>query len=269
MFLLNDENVSIRQVVALIEKDQSLATKILKVSNSAFYGTISNISSIDSALVLLGFKEVRNILLSFSIKEFFSQSENNDFDRACFWRHAIICSQVAKYLARHFRIGREDTLFLSGLIHDMGKVVFDQYFHGEFTRIVAYVSENHESFSKAEKEIIGATHYQVAAKLFQQWKFPKEVVMQVFYHHAPWCDRSFGAGSIVIYLANFFTKLAGYPCLPSEKNIDVSTFAKSRIMDFIVKSGFDLDLESIKKMTHQIQEFIDKEVENMLGFFDE
>jgi putative nucleotidyltransferase with HDIG domain len=269
MSLLNDENASTGKVAELIERDQSLAAKILKVSNSAFYGTLSRVSSIDNALVLLGFKEVRSILLSLAVKKFFTESENDDFDRSCFWRHAVICSQVAKYLARHFKIGRDDTLFLSGLLHDMGKVVLDQYAHGEFKQIIAYVSQNHESFSNAEKKILGITHYQVAAKLFQQWKFPEEVVMQVFYHHAPWSDRSFEAGSTIIYLANVFTKLAGYPSLPSEKEVEVSSFANSKTMDFIVKSGFDLDLESIRKLLYQIKEFIDKEAENMLSFFEE
>ena len=189
--LLGDENVSLKKIAELIERDQALAVKILKVANSAFYATLSRVSSIDHALVILGLSEVRAILLGFSIHNFFTNSKSNGFDRTRFWKHSIICSQVAKYLARYFKIQADDSLFLAGLIHDMGKVVFDQYFHEEFLEIIDYVSTKHESFSKAEKETLGITHYQVAAKLLQQWKFPEKVVMHVFFHHAPWHDKNY------------------------------------------------------------------------------
>lgn len=268
MGLLSDEDVSIKKVAGLIEKDQALAVKILKIANSAFYGTLSKVSTIDHALVILGIGEVRGILLAFSIRNFFSDNTGDGFDRTRFWKHSIICSQVAKYLARHFRIQKDDTLFLSGLIHDMGKVVFDQYFHDEFLQIIDYVESNNENFSKAEKEILGITHYQVAAELLKRWKFPERVLMNVFYHHAPWQDKNYVAGSIVIYLANMLTKFGGYPCLASEKKVEIEQFAHSKAMDFIVQSGFDLDHETIEKMIHQIRDFISVEGQSIFSFLE-
>jgi len=269
MSLLSDEDISLKRIADLIETDQSMTTKILKVANSAFYGTLNKVSSVDNALVILGIEEVKGILMTFSIYNFFSASENDGFDRSQFWKHAIISSQVARYLGQYFNIGKDDTLFLSGLIHDMGKAVLDQYFHEEFLQIIEYISSNNESFSKGEKEILGITHYQVAAKLLQQWKFPEKVIMQVFYHHAPWQDKNYVSGSIITYLANIFTKLAGYPCLSSEKRIEISTFANPKVLDFINKSGFDLDVESIEKIINQIRELISMEAQNVLSFFDE
>jgi putative nucleotidyltransferase with HDIG domain len=268
MNLLSDENASIKKLSEVIEKDQSMAVKILKMANSAFYGTLGRVSSIDHALVILGIGEIKSILLAFSVRDFFSDSMSDSIDRNRFWKHSIICSQVAKYLARYFNRSSDDTLFLSGLIHDMGKVVFDQYFHEEFVDIVHFVNENHTTFSEGEREILGITHYQVAAKLLQQWKFPQRVVMQVFFHHAPWHDKGDGSGSIIIYLANVLAKMAGYSCLESEKDIQLSQFAASKAMDFVVKSGFDLDGDSLEKIVHQIQEFISLETKNVLGLFE-
>jgi putative nucleotidyltransferase with HDIG domain len=175
---------------------------------------------------------------------------------------------VAKYLARYFNVGNDETLFLSALIHDIGKVVLDQYFHEEFLQILDYVSSKEESFSKAEKEIVGITHYQLAAKLLQQWKFPEKVYMQVFYHHAPWHDKNYMTGSIIVYLANIFTKLAGYSCLPTEKKADLAEFARSKVMEYIVKSGFDLDHETMEKLVHSIQEIASSEGRNVLSFLE-
>ncbi|MBW1730727.1 MAG: HDOD domain-containing protein [Deltaproteobacteria bacterium] len=269
VFLLSsDENVSLPKIASLIEKDQALAIKILKVANSAFYGTLSKVSTIDHALVILGIEEVKSILLAFSIHNFFAEHRDGHFDRTRFWKHSVVCSQIAKYLARYFNIMQDDTLFLSGLIHDMGKVVFDQYFHDDFLKVIDYISTKNGNFSRAEKDILGITHYQVAAKLLQQWNFPEKVTMEVFYHHAPWHDRNYLTGSIIIYLANIFTKLAGFPCLESEKKITIAEFAESKAMGFIVKSGFDLDKPTMEKLLHQIREFLAEERDNMLQFFE-
>jgi putative nucleotidyltransferase with HDIG domain len=207
--------------------------------------------------------------MAFSVYKFFSNGKSDGFDRTRFWKHSIICSQVAKYLAHHFKIPSDDTVFLAGLIHDMGKVVFDQYFHEDFLQIVDYVNSNQETFSKAEKEVLGITHYQVAARLLQQWEFPEKVVMSVFYHHAPWHDRNYVFDSIVIYLSDLFTKFAGYSCLPSEKKIEIPDFTNSKVMDFVVQSGFDLDYETTEKIVGQVKEFIGIEAKNALSFFDD
>lgn len=268
MLLLGDENVSLKQVAELIERDQALTVRILKIANSAFYGTLSKVSNIDHAMVILGIQEIRSILFAFSVHGFFSRDKTDGFDRTRFWRHSVVCSQVAKYLARYFNVANDETLFLSALIHDIGKVVLDQYFHEEFLQILDYVSSKEESFSKAEKEVVGITHYQLAAKLLQQWKFPEKVYMQVFYHHAPWHDKNYMTGSIIVYLANIFTKLAGYSCLPTEKKADLAEFARSKVMEYIVKSGFDLDLETMEKLVHSIQEIASSEGRNVLSFLE-
>lgn len=267
MRLLEDEDVSIKKIAELIEKDQALAVKILKVANSAFYGSFSQTSSIDYAIMKLGLGEIKAILHAFSIHSFFSQKPSEGFDRSHFWKHSIICSQIARYLGTYFNMGKDDSLFLSGLIHDLGKIIFDQYFHEEFLQIITHINTHHENFSTAEKTILGFTHYQVAAKLLQKWQFPKKIIMQVFFHHAPWNDANYSTGSIVIYLANILTKLAGYPCLESEKPLDLDEFAASNAMAHIVKSGFDLDRASLEMLVNNIKEFIGEESENMLRFF--
>ncbi|MCF8068782.1 MAG: HDOD domain-containing protein [Desulfobacterales bacterium] len=268
MDLLKDPDASLNKIVDLIEKDVSLTVKILKVANSAFYGTLSKVSSIDHALVVIGLGEVRSILYAFSIYNFFPKTTEDTIDRSQFWKHSIVCSQVARYLSQYFEIPQNDSLFISGLIHDMGKIVFDQYFHDEFMEIHQYVEKHNTTFSKAEKEVIGITHYQVAAKLLQKWNFPKEVILQVFYHHAPWQNSGNGTGSTIVYLANMLSKMAGFYCSSQEQRIEISDFAHSNFMDYVVKNGFDLDANRLEQLVVHIREFIAKESENMMTFFE-
>jgi HD-like signal output (HDOD) protein len=267
MEITGDEDASFKKLVRIVEKDQALAVKILKVANSAFYGLVSQVTSLEHALVVLGTNQVKSIVLGSSVYQFFSDDKGSPFDRTRFWKHAIICSQVAQFLGKHFRIGKDDTLFLAGLIHDVGKVVLDQAFHGEFLEIMDVVSSKGTTFSEAENEIMGTTHYQIAAKLLKQWNFPNMVIMQVLYHHAPWYDIHCMTQSNIIYLANLFTKMVGYTCHPQEKKIEMEAFANSPEIAFVNKSGFALDYEAMGMLTTQIEESVLTEADNVMTLF--
>ncbi|OEU45507.1 MAG: hypothetical protein BBJ60_07365 [Desulfobacterales bacterium S7086C20] len=267
MEITGDENASYKKLVRIVEMDQSLALKVLKMANSAFYGLLSKVSSLEHALVVLGMSQVKSIVLGSSVHSFFSHGESTTFDRTRFWKHAIICSQVAALLGKHFKVGKDDSLFLAGLIHDVGKVVLDQYFHEEFLQIVEHVSSEKTTFSEAEIKILGTTHYQVAAKLLKQWKFPDMVIMQVLYHHAPWYDIHYLTNSNIIYLANLFTKLAGYPCHPDEKEIDLKELSDSPEIGFVRKSGFSLDHDTMERLNSQIREKVLEEADNVMSLF--
>jgi len=266
--VIQDPNVSFPHLARIIEKDQALALKILKIANSAFFNSLGKVSSLDHALVKLGMNEIKSIVLGFSVQNFFSTSEDSTFERARFWKHGIVCSQIAKYLGSLYHVRKDDSLFLSGLIHDMGKVVLDQYFHEDFLQIIDYINVNKTSFSKAEKQVTGTTHYQIAAKLLKQWKFPNQIVLQVFYHHAPWYDKDFQTHSIIIYLSNIFTKLADFSCHPLEKSLDLQAFADSAEIEFVVKSGFDLDHDTLITMLAHIQELIAEDNNDVMSLFE-
>jgi HD-like signal output (HDOD) protein len=266
--LMTDENASYRDIVKLVENDQSLALKIMKIANSAFFGSLTKISTLEQAMVKLGMNEVRSIVLAVSVYDFFSNSDSGSFDRERFWKHGIICSQTAKYLGNHYRIGNDDTLFLSGLVHDMGKAVLDEFFHDEFLNIIEYLELKRSSFSEAEKAVFGTTHYQIAARLLSQWKFPKEIILHVLYHHAPWADKTSEAGSAMLYLANILTKIAGFSCHKNEEVISVEDFSMSAHAGYINKSGFALDNEKLQKFIIHIREVIVEEAEDVMKFFD-
>lgn len=266
MELLHNEDTPLSKIAELIEQDLSIATRVLKIANSPFYGTLNRVTSITHALAILGLTEVKGILSAISIHNFFPpEQEDSIFSREKFWEHSVICSQIAKLLSRHFSIPDDGSLFLSGLIHDMGKVIFDVYFNSEFTQIVDYVATKNVSFSKAEKRILGVTHYQVAATVLQQWRIPNKIACQVFYHHAPWQDKTYPTGSSLIYLANIFTKLAGFPASTFETNLDVQHLISPNAMSYLTKSGFDLDSHTIDNLLVQINQLIQEDSHNVMG----
>jgi len=265
--LFRDENINLRQVEELVEKDPPLAAKILKIVNSSFYGLLNKISTIEHAIIILGLNEIRSVAIGFAIQSHF-KSHSNSFEPARFWKHSIICSQIAKYLAKYFNVVDDGTYFLSGLIHDIGKLVIDQYFQEDFKTIIQYIAKNQCTFSKAEKEILGVTHYQIAAKLLRQWNFPEKVIMQVFYHHAPWHDKNFTTESAILYLSNILTKINGFTCSSEEKPISSTDVMKPSILEFLNKTGLDIDQESYKNLLVLIREHIAAETNNVLTLFE-
>ena len=267
MELAGNEDAAFKDLVAIIEKDQALASSVLRVANSAFYGFLSKVTSLGHALVILGVDEVRSIALGFSVHNFFSGSDNDVFDRTQFWTHGVICSQVARLLGKRLHIQNDGSFFLTGLIHDIGKIVLDQYFHEDFVQIVGHVSNGRTSFRKAEKEILGTTHSAVATQLLKQWRFPDEVVSQISYHHRPWGEKNNGTGASIIFLADVLTKLAGYPSHPDEREIDLKEFINSSEFDFVKRKGFGLNHEKMTELISEIQDLAVAEADNVMQLF--
>lgn len=265
--LMTDENASNRDIAKLVENDQSLALKIMRIANSAFFGSLIKISSLEQAMAKLGMNEVRSIVLAVSVYDFFSNSDSGAFDRKRFWKHGIVCSQAAKHLGSLFRTDN-DTLFISGLVHDMGKAVMDEYFHDEFLSIINYIELKRCTFSEAEKTVIGVTHSHIAAKLLSQWKFPDNIVQQILHHHEPWKDENYGKGSIILFLADLITKAAGYSCHVDEEEADLRRFLQSDQARCISDKGFKVGYETLEESVRYIRESVVGEADNMMRVFD-
>jgi len=257
MELLQDDSTPMGKIAELVERDIALATRLMTLANSPFYGTLGQVSSIDHALVLLGLNEVRAALLAISVHTFFSDQQNasriSDKEKKNLWRHAIVCSQTAKMLTNRFRLQGADSIFLAALLHDIGKVVIQCFLPHFYGQVTTEVREKRIPFSRAERHILGATHYQVAAKLLQHWQLPGHIVLPVFFHHAPWHAKEFGNAAAIVYLANLLTHMAGYPTLAEEPEVDPQQFAGSDQCLFLVRSGFDLDGQLIGRLVGQIR----------------
>lgn len=254
--LINDDHCSIDTVTKFVERDQALSSQILKYANSPFLGTIHTVSSVKHAIVIIGLDEVKSLLLAFAIHNFFTTTSKDEKNRKRFWKHSLICSHIANYLARYFQCKCDSAIFISALIHDLGKIIVDQYLHDDFISIVDHIETNTTTFNEAEKALLGLTHYQIGAKLLDQWNLPPQIISQVYYHHSPWLDDEYQQGSTIIYLANIFTKMAGFPCLDGEKKLEISQFVKSKGMGLVRESGFELDEETMVHLLSNIQELL-------------
>ncbi len=189
---LEDPDVSAKRIAKIIEDDPAIMARIMKVANSTLYSGVQKITSLQSAIVRLGFQTISNIAMSVAVFSTFppqAQSEKS-FDRAAFWRHCIYAGIAAEVLQNQIPEFEEsdydkNTLQLSGLLHDIGKIIFEQYFHTRFVQAVNAAMREEIPLYEAETRLLGLNHAQAGAWLGQKWHLPEEIIEVIGHHHEP------------------------------------------------------------------------------------
>jgi putative nucleotidyltransferase with HDIG domain len=174
------ESPSVDAVKLSRAMDQSLAAKVLKVANSAYYGK-RKVNSIHHGIVIIGFDAVKEIILTTSLFHTFHEAQDVQVLQPL-WQHSLECAVIAKRLAWIYRYETLDEAYFAGLIHDIGKLIIQQYFLEAYQKIEDAVDGGDENL-KAEKEILGITHAEIGGKMAQRWDFPPPLVDVITHHH--------------------------------------------------------------------------------------
>jgi HD-like signal output (HDOD) protein len=202
---------SAKEVAQVISTDPSLTSKVLRVVNSSFYGFPNRITTISHAIVILGFNTVKSIVLSSTIFDVFRRTPRpGDFDRAAFWRHSIGCGSAAKVLGRRLNYPMLEELFIAGLLHDVGKIVMDQFLPDKFAEVVALVREKDMLIYDAEAAVMGATHAEVGAWLFEKWNLSRGLIETTRCHHNPALAGEHRKFAGIVHLADILIRALRY-----------------------------------------------------------
>jgi HD-like signal output (HDOD) protein/signal transduction histidine kinase len=205
--ICNDSEGDLRELSEILEKDPSLSIKILKMVNSPYYGLSKKVETILQAVSILGTNAIRNIAVCTSVDEVFDgQKEDVRFNLKVFWWHSLKCAVLAKLFAQTGEQVNADEAFLSGLIHDIGKLVLWTNFGEQYTRVLDARVDKGQSPLKVEAELI-ANHCEIGAWLLQRWNFGPFMVDAVLYHHEP-ADKIATALPLVqvIHVANILSQ---------------------------------------------------------------
>ena len=205
--LVNDPRSSAKDLGRVVSIDQSQTARLLKLVNSSFYGFPRKVASVTEAIALIGFNAVKNLCLSISIFDLFADSNGaSGFNREKFWQHSIGCAVGGKVLAKYIGYPEKEELFIAGLLHDIGKLLLDQFFHDIFQQITTLVRERDMLMLEAEREVLGLTHAQVGQMLAERWKLPFKLVDPIAYHHQPRKSRRFVKEIAVVHLADILCR---------------------------------------------------------------
>lgn len=188
--VIEDKHANAETVSNIIQDDPAMMARILRVVNSAFYGVSQPVASIQQAVSLLGFIAVKNIAITTSAFSTFSIKEQTDFNRDEFWRNSIsvgiatniLYQNVKGHVQQHVA---SDLLHLAGLVHGIGIIIFEQYFHIKFMVALLLSQKENIPLVKAEEEALGVDHCEVGAWLGKKWNLPPDVVECIRWHHDP------------------------------------------------------------------------------------
>jgi len=187
--MLSNPRFSSSELASVIEHDQSISAKILKLVNSAFYSLPQRVTNITQAISLLGFKNISHIVLTFSVFDTLKNSFVGSFNRRKFWIHSIATAVMGTKLAEISGYTFPEDTFTTGLLHDLGKVFMDAYLHQEFKAIIDLAEKENISFYQAENELYDINHVMVGEWIARAWKLPLLVVATISHHHQNPEDR--------------------------------------------------------------------------------
>lgn len=196
----DDPNLEVDSLAQKIGHDQGLSTRVLRIANSSFYGLSRQVSSIHDAVVVLGFGNIRSLVLAAGFVHAFPQHGEGLFDRKQFWRHSLQVAAAARALAKYAKVNAE-TAFTAGLLHDIGQVVLDACLHKSFDGVLQRLASKGGDLHALEREKLGFDHAMAGAEMAKRWNFPEAIQQAIRSHHEAE-DQETGALPSLIHLAN-------------------------------------------------------------------
>lgn len=205
--LTSNLHSDISDVSKVLSSDQSLVAKILRLSNSPYYGRSREVKTVHEAIVVLGFDVLRSIVVAASAYVMYSGKDGSG-SCAKLWRHSVSTAIAARQIGEHLKLPDKEEVFIAGLLHDIGKLVLMQKLPELYQKVISEVERTTCSFTAVESRSLGFDHCDVASLLLSEWAFPRSLVQAISRHHRP---PSFQAGEAipnaqVVNLANCVAK---------------------------------------------------------------
>ncbi len=247
MDLLNNPSTSATSLASIISKDQGLVTKILTIANSPLYGLQRKVTSIDFAVMVLGFTQLRNIISVLTMVESFKNKTDKHLDQKEFWLHSYLTGCAAKKIAEDFDFPNSGEAFIVGFLHDMGVSIIHKYFHTNFIEIHKMATEKGISFSEAEAEKLGLNHQQIGNFLAEKWNFPEILCDAILYHHNPSASNLNKTLPAIIHLADYMTHALqiGHSYWDKDLTLDESTLEVLRFRNHEEADSFIKSYEEL------------------------
>lgn len=194
---------NLRDIALQIRRDQVIAAKVLKLCNSVYVSPQREIKSIDQAIVILGAQIVVHLILASAMENFLkTTSAGYSMSKGGVYHHAIAAGIVSEHIARTTGRATPDVAYTAGLLHDIGKVVLDQYVGAALPNFYRTVYADGKELLQAERELLGITHSEAGARLAKLWSFPAPLVNVIAYHAEPELSHGDSELTHVVYLAN-------------------------------------------------------------------
>ena len=183
--LTSKEDTTLADIAGLISQDIALSSKVLKVSNSAFYSFPQQIGSIKQAVSILGTNAVRSLVLSFSFLSMKKGRTKTAFDFEKFWEKSLGAAVAAKLILEQVKDADTEEIFVTGLLQNLGELVMARTFPAQYDTVLQTIQDEKRGSTDVEESILGVNHCLIGAEVAKKWGFPEVLVLPILYHHEP------------------------------------------------------------------------------------
>ncbi|HIJ80728.1 MAG TPA: HDOD domain-containing protein [Desulfuromonadales bacterium] len=223
MQLIEQENASVDELAKVVASDPAVAARVLKISNSSFYGCQRQIQTLSHAIVVLGFSTLKSLVVAASVKQVYKPY---GLTEKMLWEHSFGAGLAARIIAKGTRMANDEEAFLGGLFHDIGKIILNTMDSQQFQQAMQKCYNDEIPFEEAEKQVYSYTHSQVGALVMKKWNFPDELMQAVLKHHsfdfAEDEDPHQRRLTSIVGLANLFCHKAGIGIREPDDGLDLS-----------------------------------------------
>lgn len=199
----DDSMAPLSAVAGVVNKAQGLATRVLSLANSAYYGLQSEVTSVQRAVAVLGMAEIRALVLALGVSRMIDRSRlPAAFDLREYWGHQLSVAAGCRLLARRVPDCDAEACYTAGLLHDLGKLLIAAYRPKDWAAIRQIARDENLMDSEAEELLLGLDHGVVGARLLSFWDLPMALTEPINWHHAPHLAGEHQRAALVVHVSD-------------------------------------------------------------------
>jgi HD-like signal output (HDOD) protein len=222
MQLIECDSATAEELAKVVASDPAVAARVLKISNSSFYGCQRQIQTLSHAIVVLGFATLKSLVVAASVKQVY---QPYGLTEKMLWEHSFGAGLAARIIAKETRQVSEEEAFLGGLFHDIGKIIMNTMNRATFQDVMQRCFNDGLSFEEAERQVFPYTHAEVGGLVIKKWNFPGMLMHAVLNHHAFEFAEDEDPYQVnltcIVGLANMFCHKAGIGIREPDEGLDL------------------------------------------------
>ena len=228
----------------IISEDSALASRLLRIANSAMFNFPAKIDTVSKAITIIGQQQVHDIILGCSIVKVFGDIDQSLIDMEQFWRHNLAVGAAARVIASIRREPNIERLFIAGLLHDLGRLVLLAERSQKMHQVITKTIEDKSFIYLQEKEVFGFDHSLIGALLLKKWNLPPVLINAVRYHHTPSHSQGYMVEAGIVHLADIIVHALGF----GNSGESYVPRIDDKLWDFI-----NLDIGHVSQIIEQLQ----------------
>ncbi len=186
MDLTQDPRATAQDIGNVISHDQGLTARVLRMANSAYYGYSRKVATATEATVLLGFSTIRSVVLAASINDILNRELSGyALGPGDLWKHSFGTAMASRHIAKRCKFKAIEVAYTAGLLHDIGKVILNNFMKQTYHEVVAEATTEQISFLEAENRVLGFNHAVIGSRVARKWQLPVDIVEAIAFHHNP------------------------------------------------------------------------------------